>query len=312
MKIISGTSNRPLAEEIAKSINQRPMAALVGRFSDGEVKVELRESVRGSDVFVIQSTCPPVNDNLQEMLVIIDALKRGSAKRITAVMPYFGYARQDRKVLGGTAISAKLVADQIVVAGASRVLLLDIHSGQTQGFFSIPSDNFYASYVFIPYLKANYDGSNLVILSPDAGGTERARAFAKRLGAEWRVGDKRRLPSGELDSNNYDIIGSVEGKRVVLLDDMVDTAGTLCLAANAAFKGGATSVDAMATHAVLSGSAVERLKESGIGNVIVSDSIPLSDFARAIGKFTVLSVANLLGKAMECIHYDKSTKGLVL
>lgn len=311
MKIVSGNSNRSLAEEIAKSINLKLMEAFVGRFPDGEIKVELRESVRGSDVFVIQSTCPPVNDNLQEMLVIIDALQRGSAARITAVMPYFGYARQDRKVLGGTAISAKLVANQIVVAGASRVLMLDVHSGQIQGFFSIPSDNFYASYIFIPYLKEHY-GGNLVILSPDAGGTERARAFAKRLGAEWRVGDKRRLTSGELDNDNYDIIGSVDGKQVLLLDDMVDTAGTLCVAAKAAFKGGAISVDAMATHVVLSGSAVERLKESRIGKIIVSDSIPLSDSAHKIGKFTVLSVSGLLGKAMECIHFNKSTKGLVL
>ncbi len=306
LKIFSGNANLELAKEICAFLCIPLGAAVIRRFSDGEVNVEIGENVRGVDVFVIQPTCPPVNDNLMELLILMDALKRASAKRVTAVLPYYGYARQDRKVIPRAPITAKLVADLLTAAGVSRVLTMDLHAGQIQGFFNIPVDHLYAAPVMLEHIKANYR-NDIVVVSPDAGGTERARAFAKRLNVSLAIIDKRRIAANVAEVMN--IIGEVEGKTAVLLDDMVDTAGTLVQAADALKSQGAKRVYALATHAVLSGPAITRLEASNIEELVVTNTIPLGAKA-ACRKIRVLSVASLLGEAIKRIHFQDSVSSL--
>jgi ribose-phosphate pyrophosphokinase len=279
---------------------------VVKRFSDGEINVDIGENVRGADVFILQPTCPPVNDHLVELLILMDALKRSSANRVTAVIPYYGYARQDRKVLPRAPITAKLVADLLTAAGVSRVLTMDLHAGQIQGFFNIPVDHLYAAPLMLEYIKENWD-NDIVIVSPDAGGVERARAFAKRLNASLAIIDKRRGKANE--SKVMNIIGKVEGKSAIVLDDMVDTAGTLVQGAEALVESGAKRVLACATHPVLSGPAIRRLEKSGIEQLVVTNTIPLGNKA-ACKKIQVLSVAALLGEAIKRIHSNDSVSSL--
>ena len=300
LKLISGNANRPLAEAIASSLKLSLSEAKVERFSDAETWVEIEDNVRGSDVFVIQPTCNPANEHIMELLIIIDALKRASADRITAVLPYYGYARQDRKVSPRTPISSKLVADLLTAAGADRVLTMDLHAGQIQGFFDIPVDHLFAKPVLIEYLKDRFSSEDVVLVSPDAGGAERARSFAKHLGAPMAMIDKRR-PKPNV-SEVMHIIGDVEGRNAVIIDDIIDTAGTMVSAAEALRAKGANAVYACCTHGVLSGPAVERLQGSMIEELIVTDSLPLSKKAAALGNVKVLSVAGLLGDAIERIH----------
>ena len=307
IKLFTGNSNPALAHEIANYLNLPLGKAFVGTFSDGEIRVEIGENVRGEDVFVIQSTCPPVDHNLMELLIMIDALKRASARRITAVIPYYGYARQDRKVKPRVPISAKLVADLITTAGANRVLAMDLHAGQIQGFFNIPVDHLFAAPVLLEYIK-NHFQNNLVIVSPDAGGVERARAFAKRLEASLAIIDKRRDAPNLAEAVN--IIGDVKNKIAIILDDMVDTAGTLTEAAQVLITRGAKGVYACCTHAVLSGPAIERLKNSALSKLVVTNTIPLKEEAKKCGKIEVLSVANLLGEAIKRIHEETSISTL--
>jgi len=306
LKLFSGSANVVLAREICAFLSVPLGTAVVKRFSDGEINVDIAENVRGVDVFIVQPTCPPVNDHLMELLILMDALKRASAKRVTAVIPYYGYARQDRKVLPRAPITAKLVADLLAAAGVSRALTMDLHAGQIQGFFNIPVDHLYAAPVILDYIKANW-GDDIVFVSPDAGGVERARAFAKRLNASLAIIDKRR--AGPNVSEVMNIIGDVEGKSAVLLDDMVDTAGTMVQAAEAVRKKGARRVFACATHAVLSGPAIDRLMKSEIEQLVVTNTIPLGDKA-ACGKIKVLSVAGLLGEAIKRIHFNDSVSSL--
>ena len=305
--ILTGHSNPALAQEICEYLNQALGLAYVRRFSDGEVYVELGDNVRGRDIFVIQSTCSPVNDNLMELLILMDALKRSSARRITAVMPYYGYARQDRKDEGRVPITAKLVANLITVAGASRVLTMDLHAGQIQGFFDIPVDNLYASPILLDYLRKKFK-DDLVIVSPDAGGVERARAFAKRLDASLAIIDKRREMANVAQIMH--IVGEVEGKISVILDDMVDTAGTLTRAAEALKNNGASAIYACCAHPVLSGNAIERINDSPIAEVIVTNSIPIVEQGRNCKKIRVLSVAELIGEAIRRIHNNESVSSL--
>ncbi len=307
--LIAGTSNTNLAEKIAQYLGIKLAPAKVKRFSDGEVMVEIDENVRSKDVFVIQSTCPPVNDNLMELLIIIDALKRASARTIAAVIPYYGYARQDRKVAPRAPISAKLVADLITVAGAHRVLTVDLHAGQIQGFFNIPVDNLYASPTLFEHLKMLQE-ENLVIVSPDAGGVERARAYAKRLNASLAIIDKRRDKPNQ--SEVMHIIGNVEDKVAILVDDIIDTAGTLCNSAEALKINGAKKIYACATHAVFSGPAIERIVNSPIDTVIVTDTIPLTESAKNSGKITVVSISGLIGEAIRRITSGGSLSALFL
>ena len=307
IKIFSGNANPDLALRICEYLGLPLGRASVRTFSDGEVFVEIGENVRGADVFVIQPTCPPVNHNLMELLIMVDALRRASARRITAVIPYYGYARQDRKAAPRVPISAKLVADIITTAGARRVLAMDLHAGQIQGFFSIPVDHLFAAPVLLKYLRENIQ-DDVVMVSPDAGGVERTRAFAKRLGAGLAIIDKRRERPNE--SQVMHIIGEVEGKTAVILDDMVDTAGTLCQAAQALKEHGAKAVHGCATHPVLSGPAVDRIRESVLESLIVTDTIPLREEARGLQKIKVLSVADLLGEAIRRIHNDDSVSSL--
>jgi ribose-phosphate pyrophosphokinase len=306
LKLFAGNANTDLAREICAFLSVPLGAALVKRFSDGETNVDIGENVRGADVFIVQPTCPPVNDHLVELLVLMDALKRSSANRVTAVIPYYGYARQDRKVLPRAPITAKLVADLLTAAGVSRVLTMDLHAGQIQGFFNIPVDHLYAAPVMLEYIKANWD-NDIVIVSPDAGGVERARAFAKRLNATLAIIDKRR--TGPNDSRVMNIIGDVEEKTAVLLDDMVDTAGTMVQGADALRASGAKRVFACATHPVLSGPAIERLEKSVIEQLVVTNTIPLGKKA-ACTKIRVLSVAGLLGEAIKRIHFNDSVSSL--
>jgi ribose-phosphate pyrophosphokinase len=281
--------------------------AKVRTFSDGEVFVEIEENVRGTDVFVIQSTCPPVNHNLMELLIMIDALKRASSRRITAVIPYYGYARQDRKVAPRVPISAKLVADLITAAGANRVLSMDLHAGQIQGFFNIPFDHLFAAPVLLEYIRSHYL-DDLVVVSPDAGGVERARAFAKRLQVGLAIIDKRREGINEAKAMN--IIGEIRGKRALILDDMIDTAGTLTQAAEALLERGAREVYAACTHPVLSGPAMDRIEASDIREVVVTNTIPLSERAKACPKIRQLSVSGLLAEAIKRIHEERSVSSL--
>ncbi len=309
-RVFSGNSNRRLAESMAKELGRTIGRATVGRFSDGEIQVEIGDNVRGLDTFVIQSTSPDANMNLMELLIMMDALKRASAASITAVMPYYGYARQDRKVASRSPITAKLVADLLETAGATRVVSMDMHAGQIQGFFNVPFDHLYAAPVLVEHMRKRFDGDaqNVVVVSPDAGGVERARAYAKRLGSTLGIIDKRRTKPNVAEIMN--VIGEVHGKTAVLLDDMIDTAGTLTQAANALMDKGAVKVYAYATHAVLSGPAVERIMKSPIEEVVVTDTIALRPEAEACRKIRSLSVAGLLAEAIRRIHCADSLSSL--
>jgi ribose-phosphate pyrophosphokinase len=308
MKILTGNSNRPLAEAIAAYLNLPLTQASVRRFSDMEVFVEIHENVRGEDVFVLQSTSFPANDNLMELLVTLDALKRGSARRVTAVIPYYGYARQDRKSGPRTPISAKLVANLITVAGANRVLTVDLHAGQIQGFFDIPTDNLFAAPVFIKDARERFPGNNLTIVSPDVGGVVRARALAKRLDADLAIIDKRREHAGVSEVMN--IIGEVAGRRCILVDDIVDSAGTLCNAATALMEAGAATVSAYVTHGVLSGGAVARVSSSPLDSLVITDSIMATEAMRVSQTVRQLSIAPLLAEAIRRISEEKSVSSL--
>lgn len=310
IKLFTGNSNPSLATSIASYLDLQLGRARVGRFSDGEINVEISDNVRGRDVYLIQSTCAPTNDHLMELLIMADACKRASAGRVTAVIPYYGYARQDRKVAPRAPISAKLVADLLSAAGIDRVLTMELHAGQIQGFFNRPVDNLYSNARLSAFLERELPLHNPVMVSPDAGGVERARAFAKRLGAGLAIIDKRR--SGPNVAEVMNLIGEVAGRTAILVDDMVDTAGTLCGAARAVKDQGATQVFAVATHAVLSGPAIDRILGSVIEKVIVTDTIPLSAAALASGKFEVVSVASLFGEAIRAIHHDDSVSRLFI
>ncbi len=308
MKILTGNSNRPLAEAIAAYLGIPLTKASVRRFSDMECFVEVQENVRGEDVFIIQSTSYPANDNLMELLVSLDALKRSSARRITAVIPYYGYARQDRKSGSRTPISAKLVANLVTIAGANRVLTLDLHAGQIQGFFDIPTDNLFSAPVLIENIVERYNGDGLVIVSPDVGGVVRARSIARRLDADLAIIDKRRERAGVSEVMN--IIGDVAGQRCILVDDIVDSAGTLCNAAEALVKAGAKSVSAYVTHGVLSGGAVARVEASPLESLVITDSIQATEAVRVSRKIEQLTIAPLLGEAMSRISEERSVSSL--
>ena len=309
MKVLAGNSNRPLAEAIAACLNLPLTKAVIRRFSDMEVFVEIQENVRGEDVFVVQPTSAPANDNLMELLVTLDALKRGSARRITAVLPYFGYARQDRKTSPRSPISAKLVANLITEAGADRLLTIDLHAGQIQGFFDIPVDNLYAQPVFVTDIKKKRpNNGELMIISPDVGGVVRARALATRLDADLAIIDKRRERAGVSEVMN--IIGDVNGRHCILIDDIVDSAGTLCNAAVALTKAGAKSVAAYVTHGVLSGDAVARVAASPLKQLVVTDSIMATQAVRVSNRVEQLTVAPLLAEAIKRISEDTSVSSL--
>jgi len=313
LRLFTGTAHPDLAREVAACLGISLGDATVSRFSDGEIMVRLNENVRGSDAFVIQPTSMPVNDNLMELLLIIDALKRASAARITAVIPYYGYSRQDRKVQPRVPISAKMVADLVTAVGTNRVLTVDLHAGQIQGFFNIPVDNLYAAPVLLDYIRNKYDRDNmvqdnLVIVSPDAGGVERARSFAKRLGCSIAIIDKRREKANECEIMN--VIGDVMGRDTLLLDDMVDTAGTMVQAASALKGKGARRVSAACTHAILSGAAVDRINNSAIEEMIVTNTIQLDSKKEQCPKLTVLSIASLLGEAVKRINEESSISSL--
>lgn len=309
LKIFAGNSNRPLAEEICHFFNVPLGNAKVSTFSDGEIMVEIQENVRGKDVFIIQSMSSPVNENLMELLIMIDAMKRASAERITATIPYYGYARQDRKVAPRVPISAKLIADLITAAGAHRVLTLDLHAGQIQGFFNIPVDNLFATPVILDYMRENYQ-NDLVIVSPDAGGVERARAIAKRLDASLAIIDKRRERPNE--SQVMNVIGDIKNKTALIMDDIVDTAGTLTQAADALDARGAKSVSACCIHPVLSGAAIEKINRCSIKELVVTNTIPLHDKTKLTNKITVLSVGQLLAEAIKRIHKNDSVSSLFI
>ena len=307
MKLFGGTSNTTLTQEVCDYLGIQPGRMAAKTFSDGEKQIEIHENIRGRDVFVLQSTCTPVNDNLMQLLIMMDALKRASAERVTAVIPYYGYGRQDRKVKPRVPISAKLVADLITVAGASRVISIDLHAGQIQGYFNIPVDNLYAAPVLVKHIRAHFQ-DDLVIVSPDAGGVERARAYAKRLEASLAIIDKRRDAPNVSEAMN--IIGEVEGKTAVILDDMIDTAGTLTQAAKALKDNGAGNIYACCTHPVLSGTSVERIEASPLDKVVVTNTIPLSEKARNGSKIIALSVAELLGETIKRVHNSDSVSSL--
>ena len=295
-----------MAKEIADHLGLPLSAADVRKFSDGEIFVEMKENVRGADVFIIQPTCTPVNDHLMELVLMVDALRRASARRITAVVPYYGYSRQDRKVAPRVPISAKVVAEMLMAVGVRRVLCMDLHAGQIQGFFNIPVDHLYAAPVLLRYIKANY--KDVIMVSPDAGGVERTRAFAKRLNAGLAIIDKRRDRPNECEAMH--VIGDVKGKTAILLDDMVDTAGTLCNGAATLIKNGAREVHACCSHPVLSGPAVERLNASEIKSLVVTNTIPLKGAALECEKIKVLSVSSLLAEAIKRIHNEDSVSSL--
>lgn len=308
MKIIACNSNRPLSEAIAAYLNLPITEASVRRFSDMECFVEIHENVRGEDVFIIQSTSYPANDHLMELLVALDAVRRGSASRITAVIPYFGYARQDRKSGPRTPISAKLVANLITVAGADRVLTMDLHAGQIQGFFDIPLDNLFAAPVFIRHIEENFDNGDLMMVSPDVGGVVRARAFAKRLDTDLAIIDKRRERAGV--SEVMHIIGDVKDRTCILVDDIVDSGGTLCNAAEALMSAGAKSVHAYITHGVLSGGAVSRVSSSPLESMVITDSILGTEAVRVASNIKQISIAPLMGEAIERISDARSVSSL--
>ncbi len=308
VSIFSGNANTELTAEICQHLELPVGKAKVSRFSDGETFCEIQENVRGVDTYIVQPTCAPVNDHVMELLIMADALRRASAGAITAVIPYYGYGRQDRKVAPRTPITSKLVADLVVAAGVNRIVALDLHAAQIQGFFNIPFDHLFAMPALLDqHLRANY-GNDVVVVSPDAGGVERARAYSKRLFGSLAIIDKRRERANVSEVMN--IIGDVEGKRCLILDDMIDTAGTLVNAAQALVKAGAKEVTACASHAVLSGPAVSRISESPLAEVIVTNSIPLSADAKASGKFKVVSIARLLAEAIRRIHNSDSVSSL--
>ena len=308
MRIIAGTSNLPLSEKVAKYLGDKITDASIRRFADEEVYVEIKENIRGEDVFIIESLSFPANDNLMELLVIIDALKRASAKRITAVIPYYGYARQDRKPGPRTPISAKLVANLITTAGADRVLTLDLHAEQIQGFFDIPTDNLFAGPVFAKDINQKYNIENLVAVSPDIGGVVRARAIANKLGASIAIVDKRRPRAGESEVMN--IIGDVAGKDCIILDDIIDSAGTICNAADKIIELGATSITAYTTHGVLTGKAIERIEKSKLTELVITDSIYNEEKSKLSKKIRVISVSDLLGEAIKRISEESSVSSL--
>jgi ribose-phosphate pyrophosphokinase len=308
IQVFAGNSNLALAREVCQHVKVPLGAAEVRRFSDGEINVKISDNVRGGDVFVLQSTCTPVNDNLMELLLMLDAFRRASAKRVTAVIPYFGYARQDRKVDPRVPISAKLVADLITTSGASRVLTLDLHAGQIQGFFNIPVDNLFATRVLLKYVRDRLPGDGVCVVSPDPGGVERARAFAKHINAGLAIIDKRRPRPNVVAEMR--VVGEVEGQKTIIVDDIVDTAGTLAAAAKALKDAGATEVYACCTHPVLSGPAIERIEQSVLRELIVTDTIPLSEAAQRCSKVKVLSVAQLLGEAIKRTHDEESVSSL--
>jgi ribose-phosphate pyrophosphokinase len=308
MKILTGNSNRPLAEAISAYLNLPLTHASIRRFSDMEVFVEIHENVRGEDVFVVQSTSFPANDNLMELLVTLDALRRGSARRVTAVIPYYGYARQDRKSGPRTPISAKLVANLITVAGADRVLTMDLHAGQIQGFFDIPTDNLFSAPVFTKDIKDRYKGDDVTVVSPDVGGVVRARNIAKRIEADLAIIDKRRERAGVSEVMN--IIGDVAGRRCILIDDIVDSAGTLCNASVALKEAGAASVTAYVTHGVLSGGAVARVSASPLDSLVITDSIMATEAVRVSQTVRQITVAPLLAEAMQRISGEQSVSSL--
>ena len=308
IKLVAGNSNPALAAQIAEHLKTPLTKAVVRRFADGEVFVEIQENVRGSDVFVLQSTSAPANDHLMELLIIIDALRRSSARRITAVIPYFGYARQDRKPGPRTPISAKLVANLITRAGADRVMTLDLHAGQIQGFFDIPTDNLYASPLMVRDIRERFDLANLMVVSPDVGGVVRARSLAKRIDAPLAIVDKRREKPGESEVMN--IIGDVEGRRCILVDDIIDSGGTLCNAARALMDAGAKSVAAYITHGVLSGGAVARVDSSALTELVITDTILPTDATLDSDRIRILTVAPLIGEAMRRIADEASVSSL--
>lgn len=308
MKIVSGTSNRPLAEAIARHLKLPLTQATIRRFADEEIFVEITENVRGADVFIVQSTSYPANDHLMELLITLDALRRASARRMTAVLPYFGYARQDRKTGSRTPISAKLVANLITTAGANRVLTLDLHAAQIQGFFDIPTDNLYAAPIFTQDIKTTFNGGDLVVVSPDVGGVTRARLIASRLDADLAIIDKRRERAGVSEVMN--IIGDVQGRRCIMVDDIVDSAGTLCNAARALKEAGAASVAAYATHGVLSGEALKRVKESPLEMLVTTDSIRATAAQAEVKNARQLSIAPLLADAIRRISEEQSVSSL--
>ncbi len=308
MKLLACNSNIPLAESMAKYLGITLTNASVRRFADQEVFVEINENVRGEDVFILQSTSYPANDHIMELLVCMDALRRASAKRITAVIPYFGYARQDRKMGSRTPITSKLVANIITEAGANRVLTIDLHAGQIQGFFDIPVDHLYAAPVMIEDIKAHHNTENLIIVSPDVGGVVRARALANRLKVNLAIVDKRREKPGASEVMN--IIGEVEGRDCILLDDIVDSAGTLCNAAKALMDAGAKSVAAYVTHGVLSGAAIERVKNSVLTSLVITDTIMTTEEAKNTKNIRVISVASLLAEAIKRITSETSVSSL--
>ena len=306
-KIVSGSANRALAEEIASFLGVNLVQTDFRRFSDGEIRFQLLENVRGADVFVIQPTCHPTDQHLMELLIMLDALRRASAGRITVVVPYYGYARQDRKDRPRVAITSKLVADLLVTAGANRALFVDLHAAQIQGFFNIPVDHLFASPVLVDYFR-KLNLPNLTVVSPDAGGVERARFFAKKLEVPLAIVDKRRTDINVTEVMN--VIGDVRGRTCLILDDIVDTAGTLVKTSDALLEQGAEAVYACASHAVLSGPAVERIQQSSMKELVVTNTIPLTEAAQAVGKIKVLSIAGLLGRAIESIHMETSVSTL--
>ncbi|MFC0219642.1 ribose-phosphate pyrophosphokinase [Pseudochelatococcus lubricantis] len=308
IKLVAGNSNRPLAEAIATYLEVPLATCLVRRFADMEIFVEIQENVRGEDVFVIQSTSFPANDHLMELLIMTDALRRSSARRITAVIPYFGYARQDRRSAGRTPISAKLVANLVTRAGADRVLTVDLHAGQIQGFFDIPTDNLFAAPVMVRDIRERVDLSNIMVVSPDVGGVVRARALAKRIDAPLAIVDKRRERPGESEVMN--IIGHVEGKSCILVDDIIDSGGTLCNAADALLAKGAKEVYAYCTHGVLSGGAVARIASSRLKELVITDSIQATEAVKVAPNIRSITISNLLGEAIERTATESSVSSL--
>jgi ribose-phosphate pyrophosphokinase len=306
IKLLTGTSNQNLAKEVSEYLNIPLSDAIVSRFSDGEVRVQINESMRGEDVFVIQSLCPPINESIMELLLILDAIKRASAGRITAVIPYYAYARQDRKDKPRVPISARLLADLITVAGAQRVVVVDLHSPQIQGFFNIPVDNLHALGILYDYLKDKVDSDNTVVVSPDAGGVERARLLANKMGCPIAIIYKRRPEPNVAEV--LDIIGDVKGKRAIIVDDIIDTAGTVCAASELLLSKGASRVDVVATHGLLSGPAVERLRKSPIEEVVITNTIPAEH--KNLEKLKIVSLAPLIGEAIKRIHEGESVSML--
>jgi ribose-phosphate pyrophosphokinase len=310
IKLFSGNAHKELADEVAEYLNIPVGEAIIKHFSDGEIDVRIKENVRGHDVFIIQPTSTPVNDNIMELLLMVDALKRASAKRITAVMPYYGYARQDRKVQPRVPISAKLIADLITAAGTSRILTMDLHAAQIQGFFNIPVDNLYASPVLLDYVRQKYSNKKLVIVSPDAGGVERARSFARRLQCSIAIIDKRREAANVSETMN--VIGDVQDSDTIILDDMIDTGGTIVQAAGALKDKGAHKVVAACTHAVLSGSSIDKLNASELEELIVTNTMPFDSKKERCKKLTVLSIAPLLGEAIRRTNEESSVSSLFI